>query len=113
MRHRKARKIKKGYDKNRRLKRSLAASLILYEKIRITSSRAKLIRSYVERLITKGKTGNLHNNRQLFAALPNNAARKVFEVLGPKYKERKGGYTRMVKVGKAKDGTTMIQVELI
>jgi large subunit ribosomal protein L17 len=113
MRHRKTKKLQKGYGKSRRLEKSLAAALILYEKITTTANRGKYIRAHVEHLITKGKAGSLHKNRQLFAQLPQNAARKVFEVLGPKYKDRAGGYTRMVKVAKAKDGTTRVQVELI
>lgn len=113
MRHRKKKKIALGYDKEKRFLRNLASSLILHEKIKTTSPRGKIIRSEVERLITKGKVGDLHKKRQLFSSVTPNAARKVFEVLGPKYKDRPGGYTRIVRVGKAKDGTSMVQVELV
>jgi large subunit ribosomal protein L17 len=113
MRHLKKKKIGNGRDHARRLKRSLAASLIVHEKIKTTEARAKVTRSVVERLITKAKKADLHNMRQIFSALPKNAAQKTIEVLGPKFKERKGGYTRIVRLGKAKDGMPKVQLELV
>jgi large subunit ribosomal protein L17 len=113
MRHLKKKKIGKGRDHARKLLRTMAASAIVYEKIQTTSARAKIIRSVVEKLITKAKKGDLHNKRQIFAALPMNAARKTIEVLGPKYMERKGGYTRIVRIGKSKDGMPKVQLELV
>lgn len=113
MRHRNKLKLKIGYDASRRVLKSLSAALVLHEKIQTTDKRARLVKAKVEKLITKGKKGDLHNKRQLFAALPENAARKVFEVLGPKYQSRTGGYIRTVKVGKHKDGTPKVQLELI
>ena len=113
MRHRKKRNLGLGRDKNRRVMKNLTASLILHEHIKVSAKRGKLVKSAVERLITKGKVDSLHKKRQLFASLPKDAARKVFEILGPKYKDRKGGYTRINNVGRAKDGTRMVRVELI
>lgn len=113
MRHQKKRRLKIGYDASRRVMKSMITALILHEKIRTTTARGKLVRQAAEKLISKGKIGDLHQKRQLFSALPANAARKVFEVLGPKYKERPGGYVRMVKVGKTKDGTSSVLLELI
>ncbi len=113
MRHRKKAKIGKGRDHARKLVRTLAASAIVYEKIQTTEARAKIARSLVEKLITKGKKEDLHNKRQIFAALPQNAARKVIEVLGPRYKSRAGGYTRIVRIGKAKDGMPRVMLELV
>ncbi len=113
MRHLKKKKIGKGKDHKRKLLRTLAAAAILYEKIQTTEKRAKLTKSVVERLITKGKREDLHNKRQLFSALPDNAAKKVIEVLGPRYKDRKGGYTRIIRVGKYKDGMPKVQLELV
>jgi large subunit ribosomal protein L17 len=113
MRHLKKKKIGSGKDHARKLVRSLAASAIVYEKIQTTEARAKIARQLVERLITKGKKDDLHNKRMIFAAVPPNAARKVIEVLGPRYKERKGGYTRIVRLGKAKDGMPKVQLELV
>ncbi|HKZ41452.1 MAG TPA: 50S ribosomal protein L17 [Candidatus Hodarchaeales archaeon] len=113
MRHRKKKKLKIGYDRSRRVLKSMTTALILHEKIDTTSARAKLVRSLVERLITKGKHDNLHAKRQLFSALPPNAARKVFEVLAPKYKARPGGYTRLVRLGAAKDGSIRARIEFV
>ncbi len=106
-------KIGKGRDHARKLVRTLAASAIVYEKIQTTAARAKIARSFVERLITKGKKDDLHNKRQIYAALPDNAARKVIEVLGPRYKSRVGGYTRIIRIGKYKDGMPKVQLELV
>ena len=113
MRHLKKKKIGKGRDHARKLVRSLAASAIVYEKIQTTEARAKITRSVVERLITKGKKEDLHNKRQIFSALPGNAARKVIEVLATRYKDRTGGYTRIVRIGKYKDGMPKVQLELL
>lgn len=113
MRHLMKKKIGKGRDSARKLVRSLAASAIVYEKIQTTAARAKITRSVVERLITKGKKDDLHNKRQIFSALPPNAARKVIEVLGPRYKTRTGGYTRIIHIGKSKDGMPKVQLELV
>ena len=113
MRHLKKKKIGKGRDHARKLVRSLAASAIVYEKIQTTEARAKITRSVVERLITKGKKEDLHNKRQIFSALPGNAARKVIEVLAARYKDRTGGYTRIVRIGKYKDGMPKVQLELL
>ena len=113
MRHLKKKKIGKGRNHAKKLLRSLAASAIVYEKIQTTEARAKHARVLVEQLITKGKKDDLHNKRIIFAALPLNAARKVIEVLGPRYKERKGGYTRIIRLGNAKDGMPKVQLELV
>lgn len=113
MRHLKKKKIGKGRDHARKLLRALAASTIVYEKIQTTAARAKLTRSVVERLITKAKKDDLHNKRQIFAALPANAARKTIEVLGPRYKDRTGGYTRIIRLGRSKDGMPKVQLELV
>ncbi|OGE81181.1 MAG: 50S ribosomal protein L17 [Candidatus Doudnabacteria bacterium RIFCSPHIGHO2_12_FULL_48_11] len=113
MRHLKKKKIGKGRDQKRKLLRSLAASTVVYEKIQTTEARAKIARVVVEKLISKGKKDDLHNKRQIFAALPHNAARKVIEVLGPRYKTRPGGYTRIVRIGKYKDGMPKVQLELV
>ncbi len=113
MRHLKKKKIGSGKDHARKLVRSIAAAAIVYEKIQTTEARAKIARQLVERMITKGKKDDLHNKRQIFSALPNNAARKVIEVLGPRYKERAGGYTRIVRLGNSKDGMPKVQLELV
>lgn len=102
-----------GYDKDRRTLKSLCASLILFEKIVTTPRYARHARSLTEKYITKAKKNDLHAKKQLFALLPQNAARKTFEVLGAKYADRKGGYVRVSKVGKSKDGNYKVQLQLI
>ena len=115
MRHgvKRATKLGRNNDQRRKLLRSLASSVIIHEKIETTQARAKAIRSVVDKLITKGKIGTLHAKRQLFADLTQGAARKTFEVLADRYKERKGGYTRILISGKAKDGMNKYLVELV
>jgi len=124
MRHLKNKKIGNGKDHARKLVRSIAAATIVHEKITTTEARAKIVRQLVEKLITKGKSAlgdspegtknvGLHYKRMIYAAVPNNAAKKVIEVLSARYKERKGGYTRIVRLGKAKDGMPKVQLELV
>lgn len=100
-------------DSRRKLLRTLASSVIVYEKIETTQSNAKAIRSYVDRMITKGKVQTLHANRQLMAGLTTGAAKKVYEVLAPRFKDRNGGYTRILISGKRKDGANKYIVELV
>ncbi len=97
------------------LLRNLAVSLILYEKVKTTEAKAKAVKPLVEKLITKGKENTLANRRYLMKYLyVENAVKKVLEVLGPKYKERQGGYTRIVKLGRRQgDGAPVVQLELV
>jgi|SRR5579872_1718204 len=115
MRHavKKSKKLGKGSAHRRKLLRSLASSVIVHEKIQTSQANAKAIRGYVDRMITKGKNQSLHSKRQLFADLSPNAARKVIEVLGDRYKSRNGGYTRILISGKSKDGMNKYLVELV
>ena len=116
MRHRKKGKIlgRKKAPREAMLK-NLAASIILYEKVKTTEAKAKAVRPIVERLITVGKTNTLTSRRRLLSQLPvTNATKKLLEELGPKYKERPGGYTRIIKVGARQgDGAKMVQIELV
>ena len=116
MRHRNKTKIldrKKGPRKA--LFRALATDLILYEKIKTTEAKAKTIKPIVEKLITKGKAGDLHARRELLKFLyGENAVNKVIEDLGPRYKARKGGYTRIIKLGARQgDAAKMVQIEFV
>src|SRR6185295_3441812 len=98
MRHLKKKKIGHGRDSRRKLLRTLASSAILYERIETSYANARAVKRYVEKMITKAKTNTLHIRRQLLAKLTRNAASKALEVLGPKYLDRKGGYTRLTKL---------------
>jgi large subunit ribosomal protein L17 len=113
MRHLKKPKFGKGMDHRRKLLRTLASSVVLYEKIETTYANARAVRPYLEKLITKAKTDTLHNRRQLISGLTRNAAKKSIEVLGPKYKERKGGYLRLTKLNDPHAGKSKVIVELV
>ena len=79
---------------------NLAASLIKHEQIMTTLPKAKDLRPVVEKLVTLGKRGGLHARRQAIAEMRDVAmVKKLFEVIGPRYKERNGGYTRVMKAG--------------
>ena len=95
--------------------RNLATSLILYEQCNTTLAKAKAVRPYVERLITKGRVKSLNSRRALMKDLVvESAVLKVLEELGPRYKERPGGYTRIIKLGKRQgDGAETAQIQLV
>lgn len=97
------------------LLRSLATSFVVYEKIKTTKTKAKTIKPIVEKIITLGKTDTLHNRRQAMKYLyTEGAVKKVFEVLGPRFKERKGGYTRIIKLSpRANDAAEMAILEVV
>jgi len=99
----------------RALLANLAESLILYEKIKTTKAKAKAVQSYVEKLITVSKKNTLAARRELIKDLyTQNAVKKLMEVLGPRYAERHGGYTRVIatktRVG---DGAEEAFIELV
>jgi large subunit ribosomal protein L17 len=83
------------------LLRSLARALILEEKIITTEAKAKSLRPYVEKLVTHAKTDSVAKRRLISSRLGNDeeSTKKLFGTLGPRYAERSGGYTRIVKVG--------------
>jgi large subunit ribosomal protein L17 len=79
---------------------NLAASLIKHEQITTTLPKAKDLRPIVEKLVTLGKRGGLHARRQAISEMRDLAmVKKLFEVIGPRYKDRNGGYTRVMKAG--------------
>ena len=116
MRHRKKGKILDRKKQPRKaLLRSLATNLILYEKIKTTEAKAKAVKPIVEKLVTKGKANDLHARRELIKYLyVENAVKKVLEDLSPRYKDRKGGYLRIVKLNPRQgDGAKMAQIEFV
>lgn len=116
MRHRVKGKIL-GRKKEARLAllRGLAVELIIHEKIKTTLAKAKTLRPVVEKLITIGKDNSLNNFRQIYSFLQNRqATKKILENLGPRYRERRGGYTRIVKIGRRQgDAAEMAVIELV
>jgi len=96
--------------------RSLAEALILREKILTTETRAKELRPYVESLITSAKTGTLAARRNVIAKLGGREriTKKLFDVISPRFKDRKGGYTRITKVVKrSSDGRKSAVIEFV
>lgn len=95
--------------------RNMTASLINHGRIVTTVTRAKELRRVAERMITLGKRGDLHARRQALAYIyDKNAVYKLFEEVAPKYKERNGGYTRILKMGPRRgDGADMVIIELV
>ena len=113
MRYGNKKKFGKGMDHRRKLLRTSASSAILYEKIQTSYTNAKVAKSYVEKAITISKNNSLHSRRLLLSKLTPMAAKKAIEVLGPKYLERKGGYTRLIKLNNPKAGASKAILELV
>ncbi len=116
MRHQKRGKILgRGKASRTALVRNLAAEIVLYEKIKTTEAKAKFVKPYVEKMISLGKENNLNNRRKLLKFFYfENPVKKILEVLGPRYKERKGGYTRIIKLGQRQgDAAKMVVIELV
>jgi large subunit ribosomal protein L17 len=101
MRHAKThRKFSRRSDHRKSMLANLAASLIKHEQIVTTLPKAKDLRPVVEKLVTLGKRGGLHARRQAISQMRDLAmVKKLFDVIGPRYKERNGGYTRVLKAG--------------
>ena len=101
MRHGNAhRKLNRTAEHRRAMFANMCAALIKHEQIITTLPKAKDLRSVVEKLVTLGKRGGLHARRQAIAQMRDLAmVKKLFEVIGPRYKERHGGYLRIMKAG--------------
>jgi len=95
--------------------RNLITALLREEKIRTTDPKAKELRRWVERVITLGKQGSLHARRQVLAIVQDKAVvRKLFDTIGPRFKDRPGGYTRIIKIGiRRGDAAQMSVIELV
>ncbi|BAV64562.1 50S ribosomal protein L17 [Sphingobium cloacae] len=109
------RKLQRSAGHRNSLLRNLAASLIKHEQILTTTPKAKELRPYVEKLITLAKKGGLSNRRLAHARLQDDAQlTKLFEVLAERYKDRNGGYTRVIKAGiRASDAAPIAIIELV
>ena len=116
MRHRiGGRKLNRTSQHRQMLFRNMAQALIKHEQIVTTLPKAKELRPVVERLITLGKRGDLHARRLAHARLRDDAmTKKLFDVLGPRYEERAGGYCRIMKAGfRYGDSAPMAVIELV
>ncbi|PID48816.1 MAG: 50S ribosomal protein L17 [Proteobacteria bacterium] len=116
MRHRKiGRQLSRNSSHRKALLQSLTTSLLRYEAIKTTLPKAKELRRVAEPLITRAKEDSVHNRRIAFARLRDNeVVAKLFNELGPRYKERPGGYLRIIKCGhRAGDNAPMAYVSLV
>jgi large subunit ribosomal protein L17 len=109
------RKLSRYKDQRKALLRGLTVDLIEHERITTTLAKAKETRVMAEKLITHGKKGTLHNRRIALRQVPHkDTVAKVFDDLGPRYAERPGGYTRIIKLGPRQgDGADMAVIELV
>ena len=116
MRHRKqGRKLNRTQSHRKAMFMNMSVSLITHEQIVTTVAKAKELRSVVDKIITLGKRGDLHARRQALAQLQSNeAVQKLFSTLADRYKERPGGYTRVLKAGfRYGDNAPMAVIELV
>ena len=97
---RKKRRFNRTAEHRKAMFKNMAQALIHHEQIVTTLEKAKDLRPVVEKLVTLGKRGDLHARRQAIAQIQSvELVRKLFDTLGPRYKERQGGYTRVLKAG--------------
>ncbi len=110
----KGRKLNRKRDQRTALLKSLASALFLKEKIKTTQARAKEVSRFVEKKISRAKAGDLSSWRLLSRYFSPKIVKKIINEIIPRHKERKGGYTRIIKLGPRKsDGAKMVIVELI
>ena len=97
------------------LTKTLAGQIILYEKVKTTSAKAKVLKAYVERLITRARKNDVTTMRYLKTKLNSfSAVKKLLEVYGPQFKDRNGGYLRIIKANQRKgDGAETVYLEII
>src|SRR3569623_832458 len=117
MRHqRDRRKLSRSASHRKALFMNLSREVINHERIKTTEAKAKAVKPEVEKLITLAKRGDLHARRQALAALGQDkfTVHKLFEEVAPRYAERPGGYTRILKLGpRRSDATEMVYLELV
>ncbi|KKT00941.1 MAG: 50S ribosomal protein L17 [Candidatus Nomurabacteria bacterium GW2011_GWF2_43_8] len=114
--HNTKRKFGRSKTQKRALLNSLALNLIVRGKIKTTEPKAKELRPFIEKLVTQAKKGNLATRKLVAAKLSNRGPeiKKLFEVLAPKYADKKGGYTRILKLGARKsDSASMAIIEFV
>ena len=111
----KGRKLNRTSSHRKALFANMAAALIKHEQITTTLPKAKELRRFVDKLITLGKKGGISNRRMAVARMRDEAmAKKIFDVLGERYKDRNGGYTRVLKAGfRYGDCAPMAIIELV
>jgi large subunit ribosomal protein L17 len=111
-------KTKRKFGRVRKVRsaliKSLALSLVLKGKIKTTDAKARELRPFVEKMITSGMSGTIAAQKLLVAKIGNTGAKKIVSELSPKYKDRKGGYTRITKLPtRLSDNTLMAVIEFV
>ena len=96
------------------LVKTLAVSFVKHESIKTSETKAKVLKSFIEKLITKGKKGDMNAIRLIATYVGAPAATKIVKDIAPRYLDRKGGYTRVIKLQtRLSDGTKMSQISLV
>lgn len=117
MRHRvQGRKLKRTASHRKAMLKNMATSLLKYERIRTTTAKAKELRTFVEPIITKAKVDSLHNKREVLKKIRDRKILvKLFEDIALRYKDRPGGYTRIIKLATTRpgDNSKMCYIELV
>ena len=117
MRHQKAKgKLSRDSAHRKALMMNLSKEIIEHERIRTTAAKPKAVKPEIEKLITLAKRGDLHARRRALSTLAQDkfAVHKLFEDLAPRYAQRPGGYTRILKLGpRRSDSTEMVYIELV
>ncbi len=110
-----ARKLGRTTDQRRAMLRAMVTYLLENGKIETTVTRAKEVSSMAEKMITLGKAGDLHSKRQIFAYVTKeDVAKKLVDEIAPKYADRNGGYTRIIKTGPRRgDAAEMAIIQLV
>ena len=109
------RKLNRTHEHRKAMFANMVCSLIEHEQIQTTLPKAKELKKIIDKYITLGKKGSLHSRRQVISRLKQNSAViKLFETLAPRYKERNGGYTRVLKAGfRYGDAAPLAVIELV
>ena len=109
------RKLGRTSDQRKAMLRAMVTYLLENGKIETTVTRAKEVRAVAEKMITIGKNNDLHSKRQVFAYVTKeDVAKKLFDEISPKYAERNGGYTRIIKIGPRRgDAAEMAIIQLV
>jgi len=114
LKRKKGRKLSRKRDQRIALLKALASAILLKEKIKTTEAKAKEVQGFIEKKITRAKIGDLASRRLLTKFFSPEIVKKLVNEIAPKYKERKGGYTRIIKLGPGKsNGARMAIIELV
>ena len=109
------RKLGRDSSARKDLLRSIVTSLFQHERIETTEAKAKELRKVADKMLTLAKRGDLHARRQVLAyMMDEDVVKKLFDEIAPKYKDRQGGYTRIIKTGvRQGDAAPMVIIELV